>query len=326
MTNDFFLDLLNNQILTKGDVVKTDNQFLDELSNLLHEIPIYTPNYEVEYKRPIYPIRKYHHRRISNETTSIFNKVFGVFSNSNLQEEYYLQYQKYHDFFSEILFNIRDYIEKNQITTKHYLNPEYNVHSDQAYIIFYLKANIIMLLMEIQDQFGHYSTNDILNIEEIYEFYFNESPPQKPLIISTKNKHRLNNKKIEKIIFKHQNSYGYKEKNSDALLSVLRHLQLRIDLVNESISSIEELHKLLMSKDFTLEDTNIYLSCETTQFSYIIRQLKPFFTKFNPTMIDISGKFYSKKGILIKKSNLYKNSVDNTKEKTEIDKIIKQLQ
>jgi len=323
MTNEFITDLLNNQILTRDDVEKTDNQFLDEFSNLLQELPIYRPNYEVEYKRPIYPIRKYYYRRISNEITSIFNKVFGVFSNSNLQEEYYLQYQKFYSFFSEILFNIRDYIEKNQITTKHYLNPEYSIHSDQAYIIFFLKANVILLLMEIQDQFGHYSTNEILNVEEIYEFYFNESPPQKPLIVSAKNKHHLKNKKIA---FNNPNSYGYKDKKSDALLSVLRQLQLRIDFVNETFSSIKDLHKLLLSKDFTLEDTNIYLSCETTQFSYIVKQLKPYFIRFNPTMIEKSEKFYSKKGILIKKSNLYKNSVDNTKEKTEIDKIIKQLQ
>lgn len=323
MTNEFITDLLNNQILTRDDVEKTDNQFLDEFSNLLQELPIYRPNYEVEYKRPIYPIRKYYYRRISNEITSIFNKVFGVFSNSNLQEEYYLQYQKFYSFFSEILFNIRDYIEKNQITTKHYLNPEYSIHSDQAYIIFFLKANVILLLMEIQDQFGHYSTNEILNVEEIYEFYFNESPPQKPLIVSAKNKHHLKN---EKIAFNNPNSYGYKDKKSDALLSVLRQLQLRIDFVNETFSSIKDLHKLLLSKDFTLEDTNIYLSCETTQFSYIVKQLKPYFIRFNPTMIEKSEKFYSKKGILIKKSNLYKNSVDNTKEKTEIDKIIKQLQ
>lgn len=326
MINDFFQDLLNNHILTRENVEKTDDQFIEDLNYLSTVIPNSPLKYEIDFKRAIYPIRKYYYKRITNETYSIYNQFFDDFTNDKLGEEYPKIYQKYHKFLSDLLRAIDKYLYNKGINASFYLNPKYSANADQAYIIFFLRANIILLLLEIQDRFGHYSTNDILNIEEIYEFYFNETPPQKPLIISTISKVHLIKKKNIKPSIKQQNSYNYKEKNSDVLLNVLKQLQLKIDLVNEVISPIEDLHKLLLSTDFTLEDTNIYLSCETTQFSYIVRQLKPYFIRFNPTMIDISGKFYSKKGILIKKSNLYKNSVDNTKEKTEIDKIIKQLQ
>ena len=81
-----------------------------------------------------------------------------------------------------------------------------------------------------------------------------------------------------------------------------------------------------MADNFNNIDYKIYLQCETTQFSYIVDVLKPFFTGFNPTSIERSGKFITKTGTPLKANNLHKNKVHNPKEKEEIDNIIQQLQ
>jgi hypothetical protein len=45
-----------------------------------------------------------------------------------------------------------------------------------------------------------------------------------------------------------------------------------------------------------------------------------------PATIERSGKFITKTGAALRAGNLYKNKIDNPKEKEEIDNIIQQLQ
>lgn len=175
MINDFFQDLLNNHILTRENVEKTDDQFIEDLNCLSTVIPNSPLKYEIDFKRAFYPIRKYYHKRITNETYSIYNQLFDDFTNDKLGEEFPKKYKIYHKFLSELLRSINKYLYNKGIKASFYLNPKYSANADQAYIIFFLKANMIMLLMELQDNFGKYSTTDILSTEEIYEYYFNEN-------------------------------------------------------------------------------------------------------------------------------------------------------
>lgn len=108
-------------------------------------------------------------------------------------------------------------------------------------------------------------------------------------------------------------------------MTVIKELHFKIDLL-QNRTSVEELHKLLIAQDFKQINSQIYLECETTQFSYIVSILKPYFIAFNPTTIEHSGKFITKTGATLKANNLHKNKVHNPKEKEEIDKIIQQLQ
>ena len=123
---------------------------------------------------------------------------------------------------------------------------------------------------------------------------------------------------------KQDNGRWQLQATSDASASAF-YRSIKIDLLQNGIS-VEELHKLLIAKDFTQIDSQIYLECETTQFSYVVSKLKPFFNSFNPTAIERSGKFITKTGADLKANNLHKNKVHNPKEKEEIDKIIQQLQ
>lgn len=190
MSNDFFSDLLFREPIIKDKVVKTDYQFEIELNRLKIDIPNATPKFEIEFKRPLLPIRKYYYKRISNETITLFNEMLNAFSSKNVLEENIFLYQKFYNVFSQNLNNIHDYIKNGYIKPEHYLSPESNYYSNEAYIIYFLKANAIMLMMELQNRFSDYRSNDILSIEEIYEVYFSENAPKDlpiiPISIITK--------------------------------------------------------------------------------------------------------------------------------------------
>lgn len=199
MINDFFSELLFREPIIKDNIIKTDNQFEIESKKLKTKIPVTTPSFEIEFKRPLHPIRKYYYKRISNETTALFNELVNAFSSKNVLEENIFLYQKFYNVFSQNLNNIHDYIKNGYVKPEHYLSPEYNYYSNEAYIIFFLKANAVMLLMELQDRFSAYSSNDILSIEEIYEVYFLENAPKDLLIIpiSIITKNQVTEKKSE---------------------------------------------------------------------------------------------------------------------------------
>lgn len=131
---------------------------------------------------------------------------------------------------------------------------------------------------------------------------------------------KKSNTKVAKITF------GYKTSETKKLENVLKELTLKIDLLVDSKTNCTDLLNLLCSKNFINENYEIYIGCETTQFSYIIKKLAPYFKNLNPATIESSNYFYSKKGTLFKAQNLYSNTIDNPKEKETIDNIIKLLQ
>ena len=109
------------------------------------------------------------------------------------------------------------------------------------------------------------------------------------------------------------------------LKSILFLLQRDIELLNEDKTSTDDLLAIFTSKDLKIGAKQIHLFCETTQFSYIVSKLEQHFTNLNPTTIESSNLFYSKKGTPLKRNNLYKNKSKYTKENDTIDNIIKQL-
>ncbi|WP_417236514.1 DUF6617 family protein, partial [Bizionia paragorgiae] len=65
-----------------------------------------------------------------------------------------------------------------------YLKPIQNDKSDEAYIISFLKANAMMLFMELQERFSELSDTEIYTIEELHEVFFNEEPPEELIVKS----------------------------------------------------------------------------------------------------------------------------------------------
>ncbi|PRP66292.1 DUF6617 family protein [Nonlabens agnitus] len=120
-------------------------------------------------------------------------------------------------------------------------------------------------------------------------------------------------------------TFGFKG-DSAPLLSTLKSLQLRVNLLKEDHTTVEQLHTLLISKDFSNLGIKVHLDCETTQFRYIIKKMKDHFTRFRPIDISDSQLFLSSNSSLLNSSNLSSANIDDPKEKETIDRIFKEMQ
>ena len=97
-------------------------------------------------------------------------------------------------------------------------------------------------------------------------------------------------------------------------------------MVNDKTNTEDDLFQVLTSKDIKPGTYKISIGCETTQFAYIIKELKTHFSNLTATSIGSSGIFISRNAEPITRQNLYSSKIDNPKSKEEIDRIIKNLQ
>lgn len=272
--------------------------------------------FKVNFKKPLNAKKEYYQKIICNETEKTIASFVTNFPNNANKPENKYSFTILLNKFDKHLNDIANYINKRGITT--------DLNNDDNYIINYLKVSVIQLYAELQEQYGQYSENPTFTISEIAEKYFNDANFDNSLIAKSTTK-KVVTKKTSKTKAKPKTSFGYKSNDTSTLLSVLKQINLKIDLLDNR-TTVEKLHKLLIANDFTDTESQIYLQCETTQFSYLVTKLKPFFNGFNPTAIERSGKFLTKTNTPLKANNLHKNKVHNPKEKEEIDKIIQQLQ
>jgi hypothetical protein len=200
-----------------------------------------------------------------------------------------------------------------------------------VFVIETLKLQTIRLLLETEHLYEHLLDQEVSDKYQIFGDYLNQDIPEDNFY---KDSVRLSHfQDIIKFGEQEENSkktksnkitFGFKG-DKKKLDSVLNLLQLEINLLNEDKTTIDQLSKILTSPNLILGTPLVYLNCETTQFSYLVSKLEQHFISFNPTEIDNTKLFYSKKGNLITRQNLYKNLIDEPKQWKEIDNIIKQL-
>lgn len=123
-----------------------------------------------------------------------------------------------------------------------------------------------------------------------------------------------------------KHSFGFDKRSGLDLVHVYQYFNAHIDFINTEKTSVEDFVNVLTTSDFSAETRPIYLNCETVQFIYLRSKLSPFFKDLDPTRIEDSKLFFSKKGIVLKKSNLYKNKISNPKKQEEIDRYFNNLQ
>lgn len=310
MKNNLFSSLVS---ITKGlhRDSRTEREFEHLLSN---ETKLKPENaiFKINFKRPLNFKKEYFQRLILMETSKIVSSLNEKFpENASIAENNY-SYTVLNNRFNKYLNDIANYINERNISN--------DTKEDNDYIINYLKLSAVQLYLELQEQYGRFSTNAKFNFEEIMEKYFNETN------VDTNQLDKISKVKPPKTkTSKPKTSFGYKSTDTKKLQNVLDRLHFSIDILDNRTST-EHLCKLLTVDNFHNTSKNIYLQCETTQFSYLIKALKPYFNNLTPTSIERSGKFYTKTETLLKANNLHKNTVHNPKEKETIDNIIKQLQ
>lgn len=314
--NNIFSNLVS---ITKG--LHRDHRSEREYQILLPDIKLdsIATNgiFKLNFKRPLSSKKQYYQKLIFNQTeTEILSFVTDFPQNATIYENKYT-YTVLSNKFDKYLNDIAKYVGDRAITD--------DLGNDDNYIIHYLKVSAIRLYVELQEQYGQYSEHDLFTIPEIAEKYFNDEELDESLIEKINVPKKEVVQKPLKPVRKPKTSFGFKSNDTAKLLTVLRLIHLKIDLLQNQ-TSVEQLHKLLISEDFIQLNFKIYLQCETTQFSYLVSQMKRHFTNFNPTTIERSDKFITKTGVDLKRNNLHKNKVYNPKAKEEIDKILQQLQ
>lgn len=314
MNQNIFSSIIS---ITKGlhRDAKSENEFEQFILNLSEVSPSTNGIYKINFKRPLNHKKEYYQIQIYNQTEKIITSLKDEFPANAIyivnQYNYKILLNKFHKY----LIDISNYITEKKIGI--------DLSNDNNYIITYLQISAVRLYLELQEQYGNFSTSPKYNFSEIMEKYFNKSDfdtnlLEKIITIDSKVTPKAKTPKLKV-------SFGYKNRDSDNLLQTLNKLQFSIDFLDNRTST-EQLCNLLVADNFNNTSKNIYIQCETTQFSYIVQKLKPYFTNFNPTSIEHSNKFFTKTDTPLKAGNLHKNKIHNPKQKEDIDNIFKQLQ
>ncbi|WP_418511987.1 DUF6617 family protein [Corallibacter sp.] len=182
MAKDLFIDLLYVEKVT--DDKRTENQFKELLKGFKKQYLNTTPKYEIDFKKAYSNKRKYYLKLIENEYIKNFNQINDALEINTTPGHLSFLYDKEYNRIKNYLNQISIYISDNDLDESLSLKPIQNDKSDEAYIISFLKANAMMLFMELQERFSELSDAEIYTIEELHEVFFNEEPPQELIVKS----------------------------------------------------------------------------------------------------------------------------------------------
>lgn len=133
----------------------------------------------------------------------------------------------------------------------------------------------------------------------------------------------------KKIIPKHRtNSFKFIQSSTSKmkLSTILMQLNTKFHIVKLNKRYFDELMEVLTCSDYTKLDLKVKIDCKTSVFSYIFKQLKPFFTNLTAQQIEDSKLFLTKnKNTLLTATNFNKSGASDLIEKEEINRIIKSI-
>jgi hypothetical protein len=306
----------------------------EKFAPLLSEIETIYPEsqfmYEIGFYRPFNHKTKYYKKLIINEANSYCNKIINL-----VNEDKNIKLQKY--WINDTLNNkmqtrLKDIgkIIKGKDYQLVYINPRktsFNIdteHKTDTYIIQLLKQALIKAYLEIQQPFKKIIADSLLIEEDFYtQFLFEPIPDVKFLkeipevVIVEEGEEEFQPKKL---------SFGYNETSTEKLQNICRLLIIKVDFLNDNLTSEKDFVEVMTSKDLIESDKQIHIGCETTQFRYIVDKLKPLFTDLTLSNIEKSKSFFSKNGVVITASNLSRNKHHDPKQKETIDRIFKEVQ
>ena len=182
MAKDLFIDLLYVEKVT--DDKRTENQFKELLKGFKKQYLNTTPKYEIDFKKAYSNRRKYYLKLIETEYIKNFNQINDALEINTTPGHLSFLYDKEYNRIKNYLNQISNYVSDNDLDETLYLKPIQNDKSDEAYIISFLKANAMMLFMELQERFSELSDTEIYTIEELHEVFFNEEPPEELIVKS----------------------------------------------------------------------------------------------------------------------------------------------
>lgn len=280
------------------------------------EYTIKKPMINIQLQEPFSATSKFYYYLLQNETTRISNRIYYCF-NKDINET------NKKELIQNVVKSCKDLLLR--IGTDKNLYPTDKLTD---YVIDLLVKCIVRLLKEVELLYPAYTnqikTEQYVIFSELLHDHFEsfETDTTTPTFQDAKNEMlQIDDFKLEK---SDKLSFGFNG-NRESLKSVIIALNRHLYLLNDDKTSSDDLLSVLTSKDLKIGAPQIHLDCETTQFAYIVDKLKSHFHNLTPTSIEQTNLFYSKKGTLLKRNNLYKNKSFYPKEQETIDRIINQL-
>jgi hypothetical protein len=170
------------------DAATTDAKYQQLLHELSTENFAQQPLYELSFPKPLTHKTKYYQALINNEAIIFINSIHDVMKRAlNDNEKKFHIHKilskklpaKLHE--TEKIISARglyfSLIEDTSIDKK---------RRDDAYVIQYLKCQLILLYLEIQNSFQSLVKGDILEEKEIHSLYFTEDLPDKTFIVKAR--------------------------------------------------------------------------------------------------------------------------------------------
>jgi hypothetical protein len=180
MYKDIINDLIYVKPVSKDE--RTDLQFNENIKKIQKQYPIATPIYEIEFKKPLTPIRKYYSELLKSFITKKLNEIITNSKSDKLEEEYQYLYKSNENEIKQYFHFIREHISNNQLSEDLFKTSSKDKKSDEAYVIHFMKYNCIMLYMELQDRFKGKAEFEEMDLEEIQETYLYEESPKEIVI------------------------------------------------------------------------------------------------------------------------------------------------
>jgi hypothetical protein len=139
---------------------------------------------------------------------------------------------------------------------------------------------------------------------------------------------KINHIDIEPLLQTNQNiptsapfSFNYAKSDTSILENLVIALNLHIHFLANDTSS-KKFVKIITAPDLDLINQKIHLNCNTNEFKYIIKKIKPLFKSLTYANIGKSKIFLSKKNNLITEQNLNNSKTNNLQSKQIINNII----
>lgn len=200
MVNDLFSKIVSIGFGLHKDN-RTNNQYQQEFQKLNYKIIFSKPlAYNVDIKPPLGIKEKYYFKSIDIKCQEIYNELIEAFHPDAMPPERHYTYGVFFNRLEQYLLDINNYITSRSLD------------KTETTIINYLKANAILLFMELQEKFNKYSSKDRIEIEDIYYHYFNTTHPENPEIIPSE---FSNDKEIKETSFTIADENLFKPINGD---------------------------------------------------------------------------------------------------------------
>jgi hypothetical protein len=292
---------------------------------LLHNVPKNLSSlqpllFDIELPKYKDAVANFYYLVITAETLRIYNSFLQ--QSENWTDLIDIRYQV-----GKTLTNIRVLAKQTgiELIEQGFLTPPDAQSDITHFALYYLKQCLIQLYFTIQEAFKS-SLKSTISLEDFYLLDLEESTPNiielKPAAKSTASGAGVEIPDLDRIWF------GFRD-DPTKLTTVVKQLCYQIELLNEDVSSPEDLLKAFTSENLTPGCIKIQLGCETKHFRYCIDKFKPYFNSLTLSNIEKSMIFYSQRDTLITANNLSASNSKNKlepKEKGTIDKIFKHLQ